>query len=944
MPSTPQQRELAADVINPVKQVLTTAHNAADEFLNTTGPVTQRYINKGILKSTPIIGDVAIDMSLKGKTWDEAGIRLVAREGFGWAVGGAAGFFTANPVIAFATKETVTALTGDYVADFAEWGYNTFNNKTELQTSLNNNLATMTIGDTLVFGTKDGNAYAFTRNLNNTLSEIILPASGTLPPVGPAYAAGNSSIVLKQSDNQGNTLEYKLNKSGSVISVKLVNTTPGNNTTRAQQVASSLKAQGKGLAAGAVIESSDSGGSAKRIYQPKSQTEVQKQAKAEIGNFDTAGSTQHTNDDGVVYTLLDPTKMQTSSTGVAITNESLFKTLSDRIANVAEFIESQASAYRTFYESNEGTAAMQSMLSSVVQRLINGENISTIAAATAIQILAQPGAANLFNKLTANSPLVSTSADYYIKASFTNFVVNALISGGQDTAQALQNASVQAIINAGMVEAQIPFLTSTTNGITTLSGSGVGVATAALSLASSLLSGQGLNAATISRAATAGTVAYGSSQVAGSVALAANSAFNLGLSSSQLGWVAGPIGVVVGAVLGQVVNKLLFGGGTVYIHGETVGNITQTQADGSLLLIGTRPAGSLLRTTGTTNDDYIGNDSADNTGGADVIVGQSGMNEIYARGGHDFIEGRGAADYIEAGTGDDQVEAGDGNDFVDGGNGNDRIFGQAGNDSILGGAGNDNLLGGLGNDALEGQDGNDAMFGGAGNDQLIGGVGDDILEGGEGDDVLAGEAGNDQLQGGGGNDTVQGGDGNDIVAGGSGNDNLEGNSGNDILLGEDGVDVMYGGEGDDILDGGVENDLAFGGLGKDTLIGGYGNDDLYGELGQDLIAGGGGDDLLAGGDDNDLYLYSRNDGMDTIQDSVGLNTLKLTDLNAANLGSINRVGNDLVITFDSLNKVTVTDHFVTPGLQRIEFANGTGIILANMSFDGVTGAGTYISS
>ncbi|MDD9912340.1 MAG: cadherin-like domain-containing protein [Alphaproteobacteria bacterium] len=169
---------------------------------------------------------------------------------------------------------------------------------------------------------------------------------------------------------------------------------------------------------------------------------------------------------------------------------------------------------------------------------------------------------------------------------------------------------------------------------------------------------------------------------------------------------------------------------------------------------------------------------------------------------------------------------------------------------------------------------------------------------------------------------------------------MRGGDGDDSLFGQNDVDQLYGGAGNDIIDGGKDADIAFGGIGDDLLYGNFANDALYGEIGSDLLIGGGGRDTLDGGAGNDVYLYNRKDGIDTITDTDGVNTLKFEDLNAADIASINQVGNDLVLTIDSLNSITVTDQFTTLGLADIEFADGQRIEISNMTFDGA-GVGSY---
>src|SRR3989338_7981891 len=64
-----------------------------------------------------------------------------------------------------------------------------------------------------------------------------------------------------------------------------------------------------------------------------------------------------------------------------------------------------------------------------------------------------------------------------------------------------------------------------------------------------------------------------------------------------------------------------------------------------------------------------------------------------------------------------------------------------------------------------------------------------------------------------------------------------------------------------------------GGNGADALVGGTGSDLLAGNAGTDLLQGGQGNDTLLGGTGNDTYVYATGDGIDTILDSGGQNTL-----------------------------------------------------------------------
>jgi len=69
------------------------------------------------------------------------------------------------------------------------------------------------------------------------------------------------------------------------------------------------------------------------------------------------------------------------------------------------------------------------------------------------------------------------------------------------------------------------------------------------------------------------------------------------------------------------------------------------------------------------------------------------------------------------------------------------------------------------------------------------------------------------------------------------------------------------------------NAFLLGGKDSDGLVGGSGTDLLIGNAGADLLQGKGGNDILLGGAGNDTYVYTTGDGLDTILDVEGQNTL-----------------------------------------------------------------------
>ena len=157
------------------------------------------------------------------------------------------------------------------------------------------------------------------------------------------------------------------------------------------------------------------------------------------------------------------------------------------------------------------------------------------------------------------------------------------------------------------------------------------------------------------------------------------------------------------------------------------------------------------------------------------------------------------------------------------------------------------------------------------------------------------------------NVTVIAGAGDDIINANDGNDLVYAGSGNDTVNGGDGDDTIYGGAGDDILNGEGENDKLYGGVGNDTLNGGYGDDTYYFELG---------------------------DGEDTIyEDGEYVNVDRIVfgkGISPENI-SLERIGNDLVIKYSEVDKVTVKNAYGYKKycgygyyfVEKIEFSDGT---------------------
>ena len=86
---------------------------------------------------------------------------------------------------------------------------------------------------------------------------------------------------------------------------------------------------------------------------------------------------------------------------------------------------------------------------------------------------------------------------------------------------------------------------------------------------------------------------------------------------------------------------------------------------------------------------------------------------------------------------------------------------------------------------------------------------------------------------------------------------------------------ILGGTEDDTIDGGAGKDTIRGGDGNDEIFGGKGNDKLFGKEGSDSLWGGVGDDTLDGGEGYDVFIYSKGDGNDVINNYESIDTVMI---------------------------------------------------------------------
>ncbi|MFZ5968303.1 MAG: calcium-binding protein, partial [Bacillota bacterium] len=319
--------------------------------------------------------------------------------------------------------------------------------------------------------------------------------------------------------------------------------------------------------------------------------------------------------------------------------------------------------------------------------------------------------------------------------------------------------------------------------------------------------------------------------------------------------------------------------------------------------------------------------------------------------GDDVVHGYESDDSIASLGGDDTVYGNGGSDTLDGGLGNDTINGGYGDDTLIGGEGSDVLYGSYGNDTLIGSEGNDALYGERGNDTYIFGRGYGVdtisdydsttgnldtlrmLEGIAPEDITVTRNGDNlELSINETSDKV-------VISNYFSTSNYytvekvqfadgtewDYNYIKEAALGlTEGNDVVHGYESDDSIASLGGDDTVYGNGGNDTLDGGIGDDMLYGGSGDDTLEGGTGNDYLDGGSGINTYVYSVEDGSDTIAVNKDTGAIEFNwnwqarqDWNGTNWGD---GGND---AFDGFGKTAITVNGVTQSLLNLGTADGT---------------------
>ena len=436
----------------------------------------------------------------------------------------------------------------------------------------------------------------------------------------------------------------------------------------------------------------------------------------------------------------------------------------------------------------------------------------------------------------------------------------------------------------------------------------------------------------------------------------------------------------------NAVKTITFADGTVYDFNKILEltPLSSTDKDDKLYLT-------------DSNDTFyagLGNDEIWGGNGDDVINGGEGNDTLYGNNGNDTIIGGKGNDILDGGYGDDTYtfNKGDGNDIItDYGGINTLQFGEGisrsdlefnainfGSDlkisfkstphdsviinrisiknikfasgeilrlsdidniRIMGTEGSDVIRAGINTPhIIEGGDGNDTIRGNYYTKSINGGKGDDKLEGGDGDDIYIFNKGD-------GNDTIVDWQGNNIIkftqgiskedllvkhdSNGQIRLSFKNNIANSVTLTSTNISSIEFANGDKLTHEEIKRLFLTGDDTDNTIRGDY--------IGDNILIGNRGDDILIGGCQNDVYIFNKGDGVDTIIDNSGSDTIKFNDFNYEDI-EIKKERTNLVISSRISNdKIVIKDFYFSNGepsnsIEYIKFKDETLYDLINNKF------------
>jgi Ca2+-binding RTX toxin-like protein len=396
--------------------------------------------------------------------------------------------------------------------------------------------------------------------------------------------------------------------------------------------------------------------------------------------------------------------------------------------------------------------------------------------------------------------------------------------------------------------------------------------------------------------------------------------------------------------------KLAEAAGHSLLNG-TAGNDTLTGNSGSQTLNGNsgndvyiNGSGPTTINAGSGNDTYSyasgsGALTINETGGANTIVLGSAIttgNTSLVASGHDLL--------ITDGTGGDtitlknqltNIEGVQTIEFSDASTENLEglaITMAGGATSLYGTTGNDTLTATSGTETINGNGGNDIFIDAGGTLTTVGGVGNDTYS------YISG-SGHLVIQDSGGINTIKLGSGittGNVTLTGSGHDLLitDGVAGDQIditnqLSANLGItNLVFSGGTTWALEGLAltwSSGVLYGTEGNDTLTATSGTETLSGNGGNDIFVAAGGALTAIGASGNDTYSFGSGDGLLTIQDNAGTDTIKLgSGITTGNVSLI-ASGHDLLIT-DSVGGDTLTlknQLSTESGISYLVFNGGT---------------------